>query len=685
MRFNISPYVQLFVAACALLLGPGTARGAEEKTDSPEPILTRAGLIEKPGQMVYQVMIRRLDEAKASWNENFEKLIPNGDLAAYQTARRDFFLQNLGELWDRTPLNPRVTGTMTGEDGVRIEKIVLETLPRFYATGTMFLPDESKYPPPYPGVLVVCGHSFEGKACELYQGIARLGAEHGLAVYIQDPIDQGERLQHLSGDGKPYLSCVAAHNVVGATSILLGRNAATFEVWDMIRALDYLQSRPEIIPEKLGVAGNSGGGTQTSYIMSLDDRVAVAAPSCYICSLYGHLTHSSNPQDAEQNIYGQAAFGMDHIDYVLMRAPKPTLLCTKTNDFFNVSDTWAGYRAAKRIYSNLRRAENLDIIENFGDHGYCAENLEASIRWFTRHFTGRVEDVSCPYVPTFGKDNPPDTPVLPLVSEDDIRSTENGVMALPEARTTYDVNRDLNAALRERRAEKYAARTKEELAADVRRVAGIPEWEAIAPAVKVEAPENGDGDIILSSEEGIWLPARVRGLDSADAAQAIKLIVTENGRASDAVSRLFDAYVGSPAVCIEARGWGESKNSGPQYYQYKWFGTDGVAFYYAYLLGKSYVGMRARDVLAAARYLEESTGRPVELVADGPSSAIVVLHAAVAGGHFASVAVPENIPTWSEQVDQAPKPVVLTDFIHGVLNYYDIDDLLGAVESVPLP
>ncbi|MBO7678416.1 MAG: hypothetical protein J6S75_01965, partial [Thermoguttaceae bacterium] len=528
--------------------------------------------------------------AKAAWEENFKKLIPDGDLAGYQTARREYFWKNLGELWEKTPLNPQVTGTMTGEDGVRIEKIVLETLPHFYATGTMFLPDESKYPPPYPGVLVVCGHSFEGKACELYQGIARLGAEHGLATYVQDPIDQGERMQHVGDDGKPYLSSVSAHNVVGATSILLGRNAATFEVWDMTRALDYLQSRPDIIPDKLGVAGNSGGGTQTSYIMSLDDRVAVATPSCYICSLYGHLTHKDNPQDAEQNIFGQAAFGMDHIDYVLMRAPKPTLLCTKTNDFFNVADTWVGYRAAKRIYSQLRRAENLDIIENYGDHGYCPENLEASIRWFTRHFFGRVVEVSCPYVPKFGKEVPPDTPTLPLVSIEDIRSTAGGVLGLPEARTTYDVNRDLNAELRRRRAEKFAARTAEELAADVRRAAGIPEWENIPAAKKIDTPENSDGDIILTSEEGIWLPLRVKGLDNADAAAPIKLIVTENGRAGEAAGRLFDAFADGPAACVEARGWGESKNSGPQYYQYKWFGTDGVAFYYAYLLGKSYVG-----------------------------------------------------------------------------------------------
>ena len=655
----------------------------KKEPEKPVPSLAANGLVSQPDLMVRTKMLTEIDAAKKAWDERFAKLFPNGDLAAYQKERREFFWRQLGELWEKTPLEPQITGSATLEDGVRIEKTILQTLPHFYATGTLFLPDETKFKPPYPAILVVCGHSFNGKACEEYQGLCRLGAQNGLAMYIQDPIDQGERMQHMR-DGKPYLSSVAAHNVVGVTSILLGRNAATFEVWDMTRAFDYLQSRPDICPDRLGVAGNSGGGTQSSYFMALDERVAAAAPSCYICSLFGHLTHQNNPQDAEQNIFGQIAFGMDHIDYAIIRAPKPTLLNTKTNDFFRVEDTWPAYRCAKRIYSKCRLAENLSIIEVYGDHGYCPELLEATVRWMMLHLRGEGQNIHCPAIVAFGKSAPegvenasPAPGLLPLIPENEMRSTENGVMALPEARTTYDLNRDLCRTLAERRREKFANRTAEELAETVRTVAGITPFENIALPEKFD-DKNGSGEFFLKPEEGIYLSVRLENAQAAD--ETLTLVVTENGRRSEPVEKIFSERAGKPTACVEVRGWGETQNVGPKYYLHDWFGTDGVDSYYAYLMGKSYVGMRGNDLLATAKFLAQTTGKKIALLADGRSSGIVALHAAASAlGVFASVTVPEGIETWSEAVEKAPAPIRLTDTIHGVLNFYDLDDLQTAL------
>lgn len=679
----------LFDAALVTVLTVVLSAAEEPATEKPRSLLAENSLIADPGLMVRTKMISQIDVAKQAWDDRFASLFPAGDLAEYQTARRDFFRKQLGELWEKTPLEPQITGTATLEDGVRIEKTILQTLPRFYATGTMFLPDETKFKPPYPAVLVVCGHSFNGKACEEYQGLCRLGAQNGLAMYIQDPIDQGERMQHVR-DGKPYLSGVAAHNVVGATSIPLGRNAATFEVWDMIRAFDYLQSRPDIRSDRLGVAGNSGGGTQSSYFMALDERVVAAAPSCYICSLFGDLTHQSNPQDAEQNIFGQVAFGMDHIDYAIMRAPKPTLLNTKTNDFFRVEDTWPAYRCAKRVYSQCRAAENLSIIEIYGDHGYCPELLEATVRWMLRHLADRNETIYCPAIIPFGKSAPPEVEnaspapgILPLIPEAEIRSTQNGVMALLEARTTYDVNRDLCRTLQERRKEKFANRIPEELAETVRSVAGIAPYETIALAEKID-DKNGSGDFILKPCEGIFLPVRIENAQAPD--ETLTLIVTEFGNRSEQSKAIFSKNAGKPTACVELRGWGETQNVGPTYYQYDWFGTDGVDSYYAYLMGKSFVGMRANDLLATAKYLRQTTEKKIALYADGPSSGIVALHAAASAPRlFESVTVPERIETWSEMVEKAPAPIRLTDTVHGALNFYDLNDLLPSKDQAALP
>src|SRR5205085_9343686 len=125
--------------------------------------------------------------------------------------------------------------------------------------------------------------------------------------------------QALDAQGKPLIAAsTTEHTMAGIGALLVGRGAATYRIWDGIRSLDYLAGRPEIDPARHGCTGNSGGGTLTAYLMALDDRIAVAAPSCYITSLE-RLFATIGPQDAEQNITGQVAFGMEHADYVTLR------------------------------------------------------------------------------------------------------------------------------------------------------------------------------------------------------------------------------------------------------------------------------------------------------------------------------------------------------------------------------
>src|SRR5262249_37791141 len=146
------------------------------------------------------------------------------------------------------------------------------------------------------------------------------------------------------------------HTTVGVGSIPLGRGTATFRIWDGMRAIDYVAGRKDIDAKKIGVTGVSGGGTLTSYLMALDDRVACAAPSCYLTS-FRRLLDTIGPQDAEQNIHGQLAFGMDHADYVMMRAPKPTLILAGKQDFFDIQGTRDSYQQAKNFYKRLGFAE----------------------------------------------------------------------------------------------------------------------------------------------------------------------------------------------------------------------------------------------------------------------------------------------------------------------------------------
>ena len=299
-----------------------------------------------PKAMMHEYLVGKAREALDRRQAEYEKIKTPEQVKAYQERLRQFFVAQLGGFPERTPLEPQVVGTVR-RDGYRVEKIIFQSQPRHYVTAALYLPDAK---PPYPGVLVPCGHSDNGKAMDSYQRVCILLAKNGMAALCYDPIDQGERFQLLDAAGKPLAGGTTGHSLVGVGSALLGRNAATFRVWDGMRAIDYLESRPEIDPKRIGCTGNSGGGTLTSYLMALDARIQVAAPSCYLTSLR-RLVETIGPQDAEQNIHAQIAFGMDHADYVLMRAPRPTLMCVATRDYFDISGAWDSFRQAKRFYT----------------------------------------------------------------------------------------------------------------------------------------------------------------------------------------------------------------------------------------------------------------------------------------------------------------------------------------------
>src|SRR6516162_1977767 len=271
------------------------------------------------------------------------------DVKRRQVKTKEFFLEALGGFPERTPLNPRVVAREEKSAYVT-ERVIYESRPNHHVTAVLYLPQGK---PPFPGVLVPCGHSANGKAAEAYQRACILMARNGLAVLCYDPIGQGERVQLLTRDGKPAIAgSTSEHTMAGIGALLVGRNTATYRIWDGIRSLDYLASRPEVDAKRLGCTGNSGGGTMTAYLMALDERIVAAAPSCYVTSLE-RLFATIGPQDAEQNITGQVAFGLEHADYLTLRAPRPTLVLAATRDFFDIGGTWTSFREAKRLYGLL--------------------------------------------------------------------------------------------------------------------------------------------------------------------------------------------------------------------------------------------------------------------------------------------------------------------------------------------
>ena len=291
-----------------------------------------------------------------------------------------------------------------------------------------------------------------------------------MAALVFDPIDQGERGQRLGEDGWPKLGGTRAHSMAGVGAMLLGRNTARFEIWDGMRAINYLQSREDIDPKRIGCAGNSGGGTQTAYFMALDDRIQCAAPSCYITSLR-RLTDTIGPQDAEQNIHGQIARGMDHADYIIMRAPKPTLLCCATRDFFDIQGAWDSFRQAKRVYTRLGLPEGVDLVETDEEHGWTAELRSGTARWMRRWLLNTN-------APLTGQE-------CVILTDEEAQCTEQGqVLLLDGARSVYDLNAEIEAGYAAGRAALWSGDAAAALAR-VREIADIRPLDQV-PACTVE-------------------------------------------------------------------------------------------------------------------------------------------------------------------------------------------------------
>jgi len=621
-----------------------------------------------PADMMSNHLSRLAGQKFEDWKAQYEQRKTPEQIAEYQKRLREKFIEAIGGLPERTPLNPQVTGIIS-RDGYRVEKVIFESQPKHHVSALLFLSDAGKYKPPYPGVLVPCGHSDNGKAHEAYQTMGALLALNGMAGLVFDPIDQGERSQMPSQ--LPRLAGTRAHTMLGIGSILLGRNTARFEIWDGMRAIDYLQSRPEVDSKRIGCTGNSGGGTQTSYLMSLDERIVAAAPSCYITG-FERLLDTIGPQDAEQNIYGQLAFGMDHADYLMMRAPMPILICAATEDFFDITGVWNSFRYAKRLYTRMEFAERIDLLENDAGHNYNQIQRQGVVRWMSRWL--------------LNKDLPISEPEIKLLSDEEVLCAPGGqVMNLDGARSTYDLNRDLEKKLVGRRQKQWANQDLTELLDEVRRIAGIRKLAEL-PEPKVTSTETIERDgyqirkMILTPADGIYLPA-LMFVPGTDAGQAAVLYIHEQGKAADAApGGPIEAMVkaGKRVLAVDVRGTGETQQSKQDKFTDA-IGLDWKDVFTAYLLGRSYVGMRAEDVLDCARFLRQQQTEPIDLIAAG-NVTIPALHAAALEPElFGSVRLTGLLSSWSNVIESGRSYNQQINAVQGALTTYDLPDLAATL------
>ena len=249
---------------------------------------------------------RQLDER----SEKISSLSSAEEWKSYQTKIKSSLCQPL-EKFKKTPLNARTTGTLERET-FTVEKVIFESHPGFYVTAGLFLPKQRENPS--PAIIYCCGHTDLGFRSETYQQIIINLVNKGFIVLAFDPIGQGERNQYPDKDSgmSKIGSPTQEHSYAGIQTLLTGSAITDYFIWDGIRVVDYLETRPEVDMNRIGINGRSGGGTQTAQIAACDARIYAAVPENYITN-FKRLLQAIGPQDAEQNPYNAIEIGRAHV------------------------------------------------------------------------------------------------------------------------------------------------------------------------------------------------------------------------------------------------------------------------------------------------------------------------------------------------------------------------------------
>ncbi len=332
-------------------------------------------------------MLKRSDQLR-------DKLDSVEKVKEYAAEKKKTFLSSFGSIPERNcPLNPKILKT-TQFERYKMESVVFNSRKGVYITGNMYIPNDNNKPS--PAVLFVCGHSEDARMAPIYQRVCQTLANAGLVVLGVDPVGQGERKDFYDRTTGKYAfkGAVDDHDRCGIPSMCAGRFLGAYIICDQLACIDYMLTRPEIDPEKIGITGCSGGGLQTLYAMTADDRIAAAAPVAFTTTRRD-IIYTSQVQDACQIWPGCAEYGFDHFEPFIIFAPKPVEIMTVSADFFPIEGAYEVLEKSKYIYSLFGKEKNVSLFEYNDNHGYPLAIAQRAATFFCKTFgVERKKDIT---------------------------------------------------------------------------------------------------------------------------------------------------------------------------------------------------------------------------------------------------------------------------------------------------
>ncbi|MGQ9661046.1 MAG: prolyl oligopeptidase family serine peptidase [Kiritimatiellia bacterium] len=612
------------------------------------------------GHTVQEYYVRRVREVAAQRVARLAAVRTRADALRLQDELRQRVRRALGPFPKESPLRSHTTGRLDSE-GYRVEKLLIESRPGFFVSANLYLPEGRGER--YPAVLGACGHAQEGKAFPAYQSFAQGLAKKDFVVLLYDPISQGERVQYPDRIGRCSLGLCAEHNMLGRQMSLLGDWFGRWRIWDGIRCLDYLLGRPEVDPTRVGMTGNSGGGTLTRWLCAVDERFSMAAPGCFVTTWLSNLENEL-PADVEQIPPRALALGLDLSDFFVPFAPRPLLLLTQRADYFDQRGSEKALLELRKIYRLLGAEKNVCLQVGPGRHGYSIENREAMYAFFMQHagVNGTVRE-----------------PSLKLHSANELAVTPQSSVHKAGSRLVFDFVRQHATELTEKR----KAVTPSRLRRLIRKLLAIPPWQGrphhrvlrawtegkitwqpyaietepgIQAIVTMLCPD-GDQYAVPAEEECCLLVPHLAAWDDLHNARIRKLL-DRRGR----------------VLAVDPRGIGQSRPQGCNCQDFfSPYDCDYFFDAYGLLLDQPYLGRRVFDVLRTLGWLRAWGYRRIHLAGRG-LGAITALFAAVLEPGLQSVTLINGLLSYDELTGVPIYRWPASAHVSGILRFFDLPD-----------
>lgn len=469
----------------------------------------------------------------------------------------------------------RVFGQLEG-DGFVVERLLIETLPGFYVGANLYRP--SRMAARGPAVLVAHGHWKRGRVehSDVYS-VPALGhalARNGYVALAFDMVGYNDTHQVPHKFGETEEEQLWSYGPLG------------LQLWNSIRMVDYLSTRPEVDPARIAVTGASGGGTQSYLLAAVDERIRLSIPAVMVSSRF-------QGDDACEMAPG-LRIRTNNMEIAAAAAPRPQLLLSSARDWTSLTPQ-VEFPAIREIYGLLGVASRVESFHMDAEHGYNEQQRQAALDFLGKHFG----------MPA----------VLPKVGE--FKFAPEELLIGPKVAGSVAGAADKDGVfeawkrLMTRRNQRAGAAQRTEL---LRLLTG-GHWPSNPQLIAT----GGEGFLHREGEDDV-VPARLL----PGAASVSLLVVNAKGMAAARASHAVQAAVadGRQVLMIDAFGTGAAADAR----QFRH--NDHLVFHHADDAN------RVQDILTAAAWLDTHGARAIRLVCGGGAEAWCKLAAAIAPREF---------------------------------------------------